>query len=195
MRQHRRSRRAGLALALVVAGAVVLSPAGTPAAGAAKKPKPTTTTSTTVRPTTTTSTTLPPQPTGAPAVAYHVNPLHTGAQAADSLTGNLQARWTKDLGGNVSYPVVAEGKVFVTVANASGYGTKLHALDLATGAPAWGPIDLGGTYWWSASAYDAGRVFVLNYDGVLRAFDAATGAPLWTSSIMAASAVAVANGV
>ncbi len=172
-------RRAGLFLAVVVAGAVVLSPAATPAAGAAKKPKPTTTTSTTVRPTTTTSTTLPPQPTGAPAVAYHVNPLHTGAQAADSLTGNLQARWTKDLGGNVSYPVVAEGKVFVTVANATGYGTKLHALDLATGAPAWGPVDLGGTYWWSASAYEAGRLFVLNYDGILRAFDAATGAQQW----------------
>lgn len=38
-----RQRRAGLALAAVVAGAVVLSPAAMPAAGAAK-PKPTTTT-------------------------------------------------------------------------------------------------------------------------------------------------------
>jgi outer membrane protein assembly factor BamB len=173
-----RQRRAGLVLAVLVAGAVMLSPAGTPPASAAKKPKPTTTTtSTTIRPTTTT--TVAPQPVNDPAVAYHGNPLHTGSVRADSLNGNLVARWTRDLGGNASYPVVAGGKVFVTVANASGYGTKLHAFDLATGATAWGPVDLGGTYWWSASAYEAGRLFVLNYDGVLRAFDAATGAQQW----------------
>lgn len=181
MRRRRGLRRAGLALGVVVAGAVMLSPAATPAVGAAKKPKPTTTTSTTVRPTTTTSTTLAPQPVNDPAVAYHGNPVHTGSVRADSLNGNLVARWSRDLGGNVGYPVIAEGKVFVTVtvANASGYGTRLHALDLATGAPAWGPVDLGGTYWWSASAYEAGRLFVLNYDGVLRALDAATGAQRW----------------
>ena len=174
-----RKRRGLLGLAVVVAGAVMLSPAGTPAASAAKKPKPTTTTSTTIRPTTTTSTTVAPQPVNDPASTYHGNPLHTGSVRADSLSGDLVARWTRDLGGNVSYPVVAEGKVFVSVANASGYGTKLHALDLATGATAWGPIDLGGTYWWSASTYEAGRLFVLSYDGILRALDAATGAQQW----------------
>jgi outer membrane protein assembly factor BamB len=145
-------------------------------ADAARKPKPPKPTTTT----TTTTTVPPPPPVAAEAVAYHVNPLHTGSQSADPLSPNLQQRWTKDLGGPVSYPVVAGGKVFVTVGNAGAYGTKLYALDLATGSIAWGPVDLGGTYWWSASAYEGGRLFVLNYDGVLRAFDAATGAQHWT---------------
>lgn len=172
-------RRRRLAVAALLGVSLGLLPAGTRPADAAKKPRPTTTTTTRPSTTTTTSTTLPPQPTGAPAVAYHVNPAHTGSQTTDPLTPGLRHRWTRDLGGNVSYPVVAGGKVFVTVANPAGYGTKLYALDLATGSVAWGPIDLGGTYWWSASAYDAGRLFVLNYDGVLRAFDPATGAQHW----------------
>ncbi len=40
----------------------------------------------------------------------------------------------------------------MTVGNAGAYGTKLYALDLATGSVAWGPVDLGGTYWFSSSA-------------------------------------------
>lgn len=47
----------------------------------------------------------------------------------------------------------------------------------------WGPVDLGGTYFWSNAAYDAGRVFALNYDGLLRAFDAASGALLWSTQL------------
>lgn len=90
---------------------------------------------------------------------------------------DLVQRWTKDLGDKVSYPVIAEGKVYVTAGNASGNGTKLHAL--ATGSTVWGPIDLGGTYWWSAAASENGRLYVLNYDGILRAFNAATGAQEW----------------
>jgi outer membrane protein assembly factor BamB len=121
----------------------------------------------------------PPPPTDA-AVAYQVNPSHTGAQASDPLAPALVRTWTRDLGGDVSYPVVAGGKVFVTVANVGAYGTRLYALDLATGAVVWGPFDLGGTYWWSAAAYDGGRVFVQNYDGVLRALDASTGVLQWS---------------
>lgn len=206
MRKNGGSLRARLVLAAVVSLVVGVSPAGTTAANA-KKPKPTTTTTTrpvppttTRPPTTTTSTststsstststttwTLPTSTTTVPppvvpneAVAYHLNPTHTGSQTADPLRPELQQRWTKNLGGDVSYPLIAAGKVFVTVGNVGGYGTKLHALDLKTGSVAWGPIDLGGVYWWSASAYEAGRLFVLNYDGVLRAFDAATGAQHW----------------
>src|SRR4051794_25967851 len=113
-------------------------------------------------------------------VTYQVNPQHTGAQDSEPLTPPLGIRWAWDLGGPSSYPVVAGGKVFVTSRDLSqqGYGTTLYAFDQQTGALAWSrPIS--GTYWWSTSAYDAGKLFVLNYDGVLRAFDAATGASLW----------------
>ena len=85
-------------------------------------------------------------------------------------------RWSRDLGGQISYPLIVGGRIFVTVANQASYGTKLYALDEANGATLWGPVDLGGTYGWSNAAYDAGRVFAVNFDGLLRAFDAASGA-------------------
>ena len=116
----------------------------------------------------------------ADSVTYQVNPQHAGALDSDGLTPPLGIRWAWNLGGPSSYPVVAAGKVFVTsrdLGNQS-YGTTLYAFDQRTGAIVWSrPIS--GTYWWSASAYDAGKLFVVNFDGVLRAFDAATGAALW----------------
>jgi outer membrane protein assembly factor BamB len=138
-------------------------------------------------PTPTPSPTPTPAPTPTPtasgqAVAYQIDPAHSGFQS-DGITPPLTTRWSRNLGGWVSYPLIAGGRVFVTVANQSTYGTKLYALDEATGSNSWGPIDLPGTYYWSGIAYDAGRVFALNFDGLLRAFDAASGAPLWSRQL------------
>ncbi len=117
-----------------------------------------------------------------PATAYHGNAAHTGA-TADAVSAAPSRAWSRDLGGATSYPVIADGRVFVTVSNSNGYGTKLHALDASTGATSWGPVDLDGTYFWSALTYDAGQIYALNYDGVLRAFDAATGVPRWATQL------------
>jgi len=113
------------------------------------------------------------------AVAYQINPAHTGAIQLASLVPPLVQKWTFRPGGAISYPLIAQGHVFVTVADPN-YGTRLYALDESTGQIIWGPTELGGTYWWSASAFDAGRLFVVNYDGLLRAFDPQTGAALWS---------------
>ena len=115
-----------------------------------------------------------------PAVAYRINPAHTGLQAANLTSRHLGKRWSRDLGGPVSYPLVAGGKVFVTVANVGSYGSVLVALDEKTGRTVWGPIDLGGTYGFSGAAYDQGKVFVVNGDGLLRSFDANNGTPGWS---------------
>jgi FOG: WD40-like repeat len=86
-----------------------------------------------------------------------------------------------DLGAPVSYPLIADGKVFVTTANPDGtYGNRLYALNAQTGAIIWGPIAVPGTYFGSGLTYENGRVFVLMFDGILRAFDAANGAPAWS---------------
>jgi outer membrane protein assembly factor BamB len=86
-------------------------------------------------------------------VAYQLNTPHTGATSdAVSTTGPARL-WTRNLGGGISYPLIAGGTVYVTVANPNSYGTKLYALNAATGATVWGPIDLGGTYDWSGLAY------------------------------------------
>lgn len=125
-----------------------------------------------------------PPPTKGTSVAYQIDATHSGAQF-DTVVPPLTQRWSRDLGGQISYPLIAGGRIFVTVANQSSYGTKLYALDEANGATLWGPVDLGGSFFWSNAAYDAGRVFALNFDGLLRAFDAASGALLWSKQLPA----------
>jgi outer membrane protein assembly factor BamB len=117
------------------------------------------------------------------AVAYQVNTFHRGAQPYDALTPPLTRRWTMNFGAGVSYPLIANGKVFVTVANQGSSGTELYALNLATGTRAWGPIDLGGTYRWSNAAYENGRIFVVNDGGQLQAFASQDGGRLWTRQL------------
>src|ERR1051325_1856992 len=152
-------------------------------------PSPTPTPTPTSTPTPTATPTAPPTPipvappyAGTGAVAYQIDPTHSGSRS-DSLTPPLTYQWSRDLGGPISYPLIADGKVFVTVSNQSTYGTRLYALDQRTGATVWGPIDITGKYNWSGLAYDNGRVFVVNCDGLLRAYDAASGAQLWAKQM------------
>lgn len=116
-------------------------------------------------------------------VAYQIDPAHSGrAVFGVPLAFPSSPAWSVTLAGAASYPLIAGGKVFVLTSGSStgGYGTQLYALDLATGAAAWGPIAIDGTYYWAGHAYENGTLFVLNFDGRLRAFDAATGTPGWS---------------
>lgn len=118
--------------------------------------------------------------TGA-STTYQINARHDGS-LVDTAVGAppLSKKWSRDLGGDVSYPIVAGGRVFATASSPNGYGTILYAIDAATGQNAWAPVDLGGTYWWSALAYGGGRLYAQNYDGVLTAFNPANGKVIWT---------------
>jgi len=131
---------------------------------------------------------LPVARAGSDAVAYQITTGHDGNQATGALNAaTLTQKWSVTLGGagggfveagDVSYPVIAGGRVFVTVEHTATPGTTLYALDAATGATDWS-VGLAGTFGFSALAYDGRRVFALNYDGVLTAFAAATGHQLW----------------
>jgi outer membrane protein assembly factor BamB len=120
-------------------------------------------------------------PVGA-AVAYHIDVAHTGNQPESKLRPPLARQWSVDLGGDVSYPLVVGGAAYVTVANDVA-GSKLVALALGSGQTLWGPIDLGGTYRWSNAAFDEGRIYAVNYDGVVTAFDAVSGGTEWTTQL------------
>ncbi len=113
------------------------------------------------------------------AVAFQINAWHTGAVENDTLTPPLTTRWTVDLGAVVSYPLIAGGRVFVTIGSTK-VAAKLVALDQKTGKTLWGPVELGGVHAMSHAAYDDGKVFTLNSDGQLRAFEAPTGNELWS---------------
>jgi outer membrane protein assembly factor BamB len=126
---------------------------------------------------------------GSFATTYQVDAQHDGRQTGGTLsTASLAKKWSVTLGGtgdfdveagDVSYPVIADGRVFVTVENSQSYGSELYALNAATGATEWS-ASLGGLYGFSALAYDGRRVFALNYNGVLTAFVAGTGHALWS---------------
>jgi outer membrane protein assembly factor BamB len=126
------------------------------------------------------------------ATTFQLNPAHTG-YSPDSLGGSLQLRWSVELGRQVSYPLIAEGKVFVIVQGVPVPGAPypvyvVFALDQATGAVIWKrPLAEPGEDP-SPLAYDAGRIFVaMPYDDLeqhtiraaIDAYDAGSGERLW----------------
>jgi outer membrane protein assembly factor BamB len=76
--------------------------------------------------------------------------------------------------------LIAEGRVFVTTTTSVPNGIEtLMALDARTGTTIWS-ANVNGTFGFANAAYDSGRVFVVNFDGLAKAFDAATGTLLWS---------------
>ena len=116
------------------------------------------------------------------AATYQINPTHSGSPGSSALTTPLQPGWTIDLGGPVSYPLMGQSYIYVTVTNPTTTHPNLYAINYRTGAVAWGPIDLGGSYWANA-AYDNGFVFTVNVNGQMQAFDEQTGAVQWTTQL------------
>jgi outer membrane protein assembly factor BamB len=139
-----------------------------------------------------------PRPTPAPrptprenpsdrSVAWQNNTVHDGFNPASRLVPPLTLKWSRDFSASgvtsISYPLIAQGLVFVTTAAANnGYGNTLVALDEHTGATIWS-ADIPGTYFFANAAYDSGKVFVVNFDGLIKSFDAATGTLLWSVSL------------
>jgi outer membrane protein assembly factor BamB len=115
------------------------------------------------------------------AVAFQMNPAHTGAVNFASVSFPTSARWSVDVGGTPSYALIAQGKIFLTVTVAQGT-SQLVALDQATGAAVWGPIAIGGS---ANAAYDSGKLFVISSPfaaaATIEAFDAQTGNQLWST--------------
>ena len=126
------------------------------------------------------------------AIAYQADSAHSGF-VANGPNPPLGRKWVRrDLGVRVSYPVIAEGKVFVTAYAGQGSSpyassaptgpTFLHALDRNTGATVWTrQVATGGL-----PAYGEGRVYVLGQEA-LDAVSAATGERLWRTEMRGAA--------
>ena len=113
---------------------------------------------------------------------FQIDATHTGSISVQNLIPPLWQRWVVNFGRPISYPLIADGRVFVTVKNASGSGTELFAIDSANGVLLWS-FNLGGSFFFSGSCYENGRVFAVNGSGLLRAFDAATGNVAWSTQL------------
>jgi outer membrane protein assembly factor BamB len=114
---------------------------------------------------------------GSVANNWAINPSHDNAQPNDVVQSPLTKRWTAHFTGPVSFPLAADGRVFVSVADAP---PNVRALDLQTGAVLWGPIETGSKVW---MACDAVNVYTLDRDGNLSAFDVSDGHTSWSTKL------------
>jgi outer membrane protein assembly factor BamB len=117
-------------------------------------------------------------------VAYQVDAAHSGAlRFGTGFKPPLTLKWTRDLGLDVSYPIVVRGLVYVTTGCPDGgpYSGQVVALDLATGETVW-QKDYDVLYCRMNAAYDSGHLFVLGYDSMLRKFSR-SGDLIWSVKI------------
>jgi len=128
-----------------------------------------------------------PSPPLSQSVTYQIDYAHSGrAVFANPISFPSSAAWSVTLNGDASYPLIAGGMVFVTTSSPLGgggtSGSTLYALDEQTGSIVWGPITVPKIYYSfpeAGIAYDNGKIFVINYDGLLSSFDAGTGQAGW----------------
>lgn len=129
------------------------------------------------------ATSPPPAPAPTTDTAYQISVSHNGDSGDTTIVAPLTSRWTHSFTGLVSYPLIANGLVYVTVADvSSGSGTDLYALSQSDGSVVWSQF-ISGTFFWSNAAYDNGQVFVVNFDGLMRAFNASTGTLNWSAQL------------
>jgi len=118
-----------------------------------------------------------------PAVSFQLNARHDGFvnfAGGVQLPAQSSPAWSRDLGYPTQWPLIADGRVYLVSRPPAAF--RLYALDQATGAIVWGPIERTDTVT-RGYAYANGRVFVLSFDGELEAFDAADGDLLWSKDL------------
>ena len=117
------------------------------------------------------------------AVAYQINPAHSGGITLDqSFAPPLRVLWNDTTEGAMSYPLIARGKVFIWVSHFTDLNQNagvLYAVDKTNGYVVW-QADLAADQGYAGIAYDEGRVFVLTLDGILTALDADSGVQQWS---------------
>ena len=130
------------------------------------------------------------------AVSLQITPDHAGAVGFKSLSFPAASTWSVNVGGSPSYALVVDGKVIVAAAVNSN--SQLIALDQATGATVWGPIEISGT---ANTTYDGGKVYVLSAvignEGTVQSYDIETGHLDWTVTLnggVIAGGLAALNG-
>jgi outer membrane protein assembly factor BamB len=104
---------------------------------------------------------------------YRHDPARSGATKTTVEPNGLKQCWEARLGGKLTSPVVAEGKLFV----ASVDSHAVHALDASTGKPVWsftagGRVDSPPTIW-------EGRVLFGSADGHVYCVRASDGQLVW----------------
>jgi outer membrane protein assembly factor BamB len=118
--------------------------------------------------------------TACPDVAHHEDPAHDGYNCS-ALPASVTEKWSVTLNGAISFPLIVDGRVFVTSAG-SASGGSLYALSATTGKVLWGPVALTDDSYLPL-AFGGGQVYVSPFEGPVTAFNAATGGQVWATSL------------
>ena len=115
------------------------------------------------------------------AVAFQSDASHTGVSGILAPVFPQAAAWSRIFSGRLSYPLIADGRVFVIESAdvANGFVPKLHALNRLSGVSAWVPVELPSQRVGGGLAFENGRVFVTTFEGEVLSIDAATGKLDW----------------
>jgi hypothetical protein len=112
---------------------------------------------------------------------FQIDAAHDGlVRFSKPFSPPLEMRWSVNLGGPISYPVV-NGSL-VTVLTTGPVGTLLITLNAANGKIVWRKI-VEGDDTSDYLAADNGKIFLTTFGGPFQAFDAATGRPLWSNQL------------
>jgi outer membrane protein assembly factor BamB len=123
-------------------------------------------------------------------LGFQITSDHTGSQ-----------KWSVNLGGTASYPIIAGNRIFVI----GGNPTSLDALDAETGNLLWSQIVPQGYQAWVGATYDNGLVFIVSIrtpsfvSGAMFAFSAIDGHQVWMTMLPSQSkfksAPTASNGI
>jgi outer membrane protein assembly factor BamB len=125
------------------------------------------------------------------ATTLQAGPEHAGFVREPGLSPPLRPAWTRRLPGTMSYPVIADGRVFVAIRRARERGSRLLALSARNGRTLW---QRDGPYW---PAYDQGRLYVrqdTETEQYLIALSASDGRVLWQRAVGRDTGPPVASG-
>jgi hypothetical protein len=111
------------------------------------------------------------------ATSWAIDAAHDNDQPSDTVASPLTKAWSAAFQGDLSYPLIAGGNVFVSTDESQ---PNVRALSLGTGAVVWGPIAIGSTV---QLAYDQGRLYTLDDHGNIGALDATSGHRLWSNQV------------
>lgn len=118
---------------------------------------------------------------GTVSTTFQVDPAHDGIVTfSKPFAPPLKKKWSINLGGMISYPVVSGSLVIVITTGP--VGTRMVAISTATGKIAWQKL-VDGSGGEPFMAADEGKLFVATAAGPFQAFDAATGHPLWSRQL------------
>jgi outer membrane protein assembly factor BamB len=131
----------------------------------------------------------PPDAPAGSATTFQLNPRHDG-HSPTQLKAPLQRAWSHDFGAQVGYPLIVNGRVFVTTSPLTDdgpIGASLWAVDASNGTVDWGPASLGSADGFAGITADGANVYAVNSGGTVRAFDQATGTEIWSRQLLSSS--------